>query len=93
MLKPHKSGYNPDVLDAIANLSSDEVFTSPKLANQLLDLLPEKIWKDPKIRIFDPFSKTGVFLREAAKRFLNGLEKDIPDLQERIDHIMTKQLF
>ena len=29
--------YNPDVLTCIANLSNDEVFTPPNLANQLLD--------------------------------------------------------
>ena len=32
-----------DVLETIANLSSDEVFTSPKVANQMLDLLPNEI--------------------------------------------------
>ena len=32
--------YNPDVLNCLANLSSDEVFTPPKLVNEMLDLLP-----------------------------------------------------
>ena len=63
-------GHNPDVLDALANLSNDEVFTPPKLVNQMLDLLPEQIWSDPTITILDPCSKSGVFLREAAKRFI-----------------------
>lgn len=85
--------YNPDVLEALANLSNDEVFTPPKLANQMLDLLPEGIWSDSSIKILDPATKSGVFLREAAKRFLKGLESQIPDLQERINHICTKQLF
>ena len=41
----------------------------------------------------DPACKTGVFLREIAKRLIDGLEPQIPDLQERIDHIFKKQLF
>ena len=32
--------YNPDVLSCLANLSNDEVFTPPELANKMLDLLP-----------------------------------------------------
>lgn len=41
----------------------------------------------------DPACKTGVFLREIAKRLLLGLEDKIPDLQQRIDHIFHKQLY
>lgn len=85
--------YNPDVLTCLANLSNDEVFTPPELANQVLDMLPEEIWSDPNIKILDPFCKSGVFLREAAKRFIEGLEDVYPDLQERVDHIMHEQLY
>ena len=85
--------YSPDILNCLANLSSDEVFTSPELANRMLDLLPPELFCSPKTRFLDPCSKSGVFLREIAKRLLVGLEQQIPDLQERIDHIMTKQVF
>lgn len=85
--------YNPDVLDALANLSNDEVFTPPKLANQVLDLLPPEIFKSPKTTFLDPGCKSGVFLREIAKRLIKGLEKEIPDLQKRLNHIYTNQLF
>ena len=85
--------YNPDVLDALANLSNDEVFTPPKLANQVLDLLPPEIFKNPKTTFLDPGCKSGVFLREIAKRLIKGLKKEIPDLQKRLNHIYTKQLF
>jgi site-specific DNA-methyltransferase (adenine-specific) len=88
-----KHNYNPDVLDALANLSNDEVFTPPKMVNQILDTLPTKIWQDKKITFLDPATKTGVFLREIAKRLNKGLEKEIPDLQERLNHIYTKQIF
>ncbi len=87
------SNYNPDVLSCLANLSSDEVFTPPQVANQMLDLLPTEIWSDPGATFLDPACKTGVFLREIAKRLLKGLEVKIPDLQERINHIFTKQLY
>ena len=85
--------YNPDVLDALANLSNDEVFTPPKIANQVLDLLPQELFENPNTTFLDPASKSGVFLREIAKRLIKGLEKEIPDLQKRLNHIFTKQLF
>lgn len=85
--------FNPDVLNCIANLSNDEVFTSPELANKMLDLLPKELWHDKNAKFLDPFTKSGVFLREIAKRLLEGLKDEIPDLQERIDHIMHNQLY
>lgn len=88
-----KKNYNPDVLDALVNLSSDEVFTPPKIANQILDLLPQELFRNKETTFLDPASKSGVFLREIAKRLIKGLEKEIPDLQERLNHIYTKQLF
>ncbi len=83
----------PDVLNCLANLSSDEVFTSPKIVNEMLDLLPQELFENPETTFLDPCTKSGVFLREIVKRLLVGLEKKIPDLQERINHIFTKQLF
>ena len=88
-----KLNYNPDVLDALANLSNDEVFTPPKLVNEVLDMLPEELWSDKNATFLDPATKSGVFLRELAKRLIKGLEKEIPDLQERLNHIDTNQLF
>ncbi len=85
--------YNPDVLNMLANLSSDEVFTPPELVNEMLDLLPSTLWSDPEATFLDPFSKSGVFLREIAKRLNRGLEAVIPDKQERINHIFEAQLF
>lgn len=90
---PMISNYNPDVLLCLANLSSDEVFTPPQLANQMLDLLPSDLWCNPEARFLDPACKSGVFLREIAKRLDKGLAHKIPDRQERINHIMKNQLF
>ena len=87
------NSYNPDVLNCIANLSNDEVFTPPSLANQVLDLLPQELFKSPKTRFLDPFTKSGVFLREIVKRLDKGLEDQIPDRQSRIDHIIHNQVY
>ncbi len=90
---PMVTNYNPDVLSCLANLSSDEVFTPPQVANQMLDLLPANLWNNPNARFLDPCCKSGVFLREIARRLDKGLESHIPDLQARINHIMTRQIF
>lgn len=93
---------NPDVLTSIANLSNDEVFTPPEFANKMLDTLEEawaasnngaNIWEDSTVTFLDPFTKSGVFLREITERLTHGLENEIPDLQERVNHILTKQVF
>lgn len=89
----YTSTYNPDVLSCIANLSNDEVFTPPEVANAMLDLLPQELFRDPNTTFLDPACKSGVFLREIAKRLLVGLEDQIPDLQQRVDHIFHKQLY
>ena len=93
---------NPDVLTCIANLSNDEVFTPPEFANRMLDLIAEawaadhdgaNIWADSTLTYLDPFTKSGVFLREITKRLIEGLAGEFPDLQQRVDHILTKQVF
>lgn len=95
-------GRNPDVLTCIANLSNDEVFTPPEFANRMLDTLADgwaagnngaNIWADSSVRFLDPCTKSGVFLREIVTRLNKGLEAEIPDLQTRVDHILTKQVF
>ena len=88
-----ESLYKPDILDCISNLSSDEVFTPPKIANQVLDLLPEEIWKNPEIKILDPSAKSGVFLREAARRLMSGLKEVFPDEDARRAHIFKNMLY
>ena len=82
-----------DVLDCLANLSNDEVFTSPAVVNRMLDTLPEALWSNPNAKFLDPVTKSGVFLREIAKRLMKGLETVIPDPQERLDHILGHQLY
>jgi hypothetical protein len=93
---------NPDVLTCIANLSNDEVFTPPEFANRMLDTLAEawaanhggaNLWADPKATFLDPCTKSGVFLREITRRLTAGLATQIPNLEARVNHILTKQVF
>lgn len=95
-------GRNPDVLTCIANLSNDEVFTPPDFANRMLDTLADtwaadhggaNLWTNRTVRFLDPFTKSGVFLREITKRLTEGLKDEMPDLQDRVDHILTRQVF
>lgn len=87
------NNYNPDVLTCLANLSNDEVFTPPQVVSQMLDMLPAELFRSTKTTFLDPVSKSGVFLREIAKRLMEGLADEIPDIHERADHIFTHQLF
>lgn len=98
VLKPR----NPDVLTCIANLSNDEVFTPPEFAARMLDTVASawakdhegaNIWANKEVRFLDPFTKSGVFLREITKRLTDGLAESFPDLQERVNHILTHQVF
>jgi len=86
-------GHNPDILTCLANLSADEVFTPPKLATAMLDILPQDLFRRPETKFLDPFCKSGVFLREIARRLNDGLKDQMPDDQARINQILTKQVF
>lgn len=88
-----KINYNPDVLSCLANLSNDEVFTPPKMVSDILDMLPQELFANKETTFLDPVSKSGVFLREIAKRLMEGLETTIPDEQERRNHIFKNQLY
>ena len=92
----------PDILEFLADLSNDEILTPPKAANAVLDLLPNEVWSNPDLRWLDPGCKSGVFLREAAKRLYGGdrreghehtgLRDAFPDEKERREHIFKKML-
>lgn len=94
--------HNPDVLTCIANLSNDEVFTPPEFANRMLDTLAQawaanhggvNLWADKTVKFLDPCTKSGVFLREITSRLTKGLQDEIPDLEKRVNHILTEQVF
>lgn len=82
-----KNNYTPDVLECLANLSSDEVFTPPEVANKILDMLPQEVFESTETTFLDPFSKSGVFLREITKRLLKGQVSDYDDKSKEIELI------
>lgn len=93
---------NPDVLNCIANLSNDEVFTPPEFANRMLDSLADawaashkgaNLWSDKTVKFLDPCTKSGVFLREITNRLNKGLAVEMPHLEDRVNHILTMQVF
>jgi len=95
-------GRNPDVLTCIANLSNDEVFTPPEFANRMIDTVAAawaqdhggaSLWANKDVRFLDPCTKSSVFLREITRRLTDGLAPQIPDLQQRVQHILTRQVF
>ena len=88
-----RGGHVPDILDCIANLSSDEVFTPPDLVDKILDLFPEEVWKDSSLKWLDPACKTGIFLRQIAKRLMMGLREEFPDEEKRREHIFQNMLY
>ncbi len=88
-----KGGHVPDILDCIANLSSDEVFTPPDLVDKILNLFPEEVWKDSGLKWLDPACKTGIFLRQIAKRLMVGLRDEFPDEEKRREHIFHNMLY
>lgn len=105
MLRRDRQNRAPDVLNTIANLSSDEIFTPPEFANKMLDTLAEawaadheraSIWADPNVTFLDPATKSGVFLREIAKRLVEGQGNPPEGSDERktlVDRVLTKQVF
>ncbi|MDH6536538.1 Eco57I restriction-modification methylase domain-containing protein [Aurantimicrobium minutum] len=83
----------PDVLETLAQLPNDEVFTPPYFVNEMLDLLPTEVWSNPTFRWLDPGAKSGSYLREASKRLMVGLEDWEPDPVSRRNHILKNMLF
>lgn len=105
MLRRDRQNRAPDVLNTIANLSSDEVFTPPEFANKMLDTLAESwasehdgdsIWADQDVTFLDPATKSGVFLREIVKRLVEGQGNPPEGSNERkelVDRVLTRQVF
>lgn len=87
------TSHRPDILSCLANLSSDEVFTPPKTANAMLDLLPKKVWKDPNLKWLNPACKSGALLREIAARLMEGLKTWEPNEDKRRKHILQSMLY
>lgn len=92
-LRSRFGNHVPDILDCLAQLSNDEVPTPPRIARDMLDLLPAEVWSNPDYKWLDPFSKSGVYLREVAARLLGGLAEWESDFDKRREHIFRNMIY
>lgn len=83
----------PDVLETLAQLPNDDVYTPPKIVAAMLDILPAHVWAEPHFRWLDPATKSGIYLREVFKRLMIGLADWEPDGARRREHILKNMLF
>lgn len=85
-----------DIFDYIPQQKTSLVFTPRPVVQLMVDLLEQAnpgIFSDPETTFCDPFSTAGLFLMELVKRLDNGLAGIIPDPEERLHHILTRQIF
>lgn len=82
-----------DILISLSSLGNDEVFTPPRVVNEMLDMFPVEIYSDPALKWLDPVCKSGVYLREIAKRLYDGLKHVIVNDDERREHIFSNMLY
>lgn len=83
----------PDVLETLAQLPNDDVYTPPKVAAAMLDILPAHVWSEPHYRWLDPATKSGIYLREVFRRLMVGLAEWEPNGAKRREHILKNMLF
>lgn len=91
MLPP--AAHVPDVLETLAQLPNDDVYTPPKVVAAMLDILPEHVWSEPDYTWLDPATKSGVYLREVFNRLMVGLADWQPDGMKRREHILKHMLY
>jgi type I restriction-modification system DNA methylase subunit len=82
------SAYNKSKSDTFG-----EVFTPFELIEEMLDKLDPSVWSDKTKTFFDPCAGKGNFPICIVKRLFDGLANVIPDAEERLRHIVEKQLF
>ena len=61
-------------------------FSTPfKLRQEMLDKIPVEFWTSIK-KVFEPCAGKGGFIVDIIDRFMNGLEKTIPDEKRKIQN-------
>jgi len=70
-----------------------EVFTPLSLINEILDKLPENVWKNPNLKWFDPANGIGNFMVIIYYRLMNSLSIIIPNDKLRKKHILENMLY
>lgn len=85
-----------NIFDYIPPQKNNQIFTPRKTVKEMLDMLEEnapELFSNPEAKVIDLYSKSGLYLTEAARRFMKGLSKEIPDEKERLKHILEKQIY
>ncbi len=90
-------GGNNNIFSALGAFERDGKTETPgtpgKLVFSMLDKLPRDIWSNPHKTFFDPACSTGTILLEVFRRLYNGLEEVFKDPAERVEHILTRQIY
>jgi type I restriction-modification system DNA methylase subunit len=87
-LVTEKSSYSKDKSN-----KHGEVFTPNELIYEMISKLPRDIWEDPSKTFLDPCSGKGNFPIYIVKKLFVHLQEHIVDEEERLKHIVEKQLF
>ena len=69
-----------------------EVFTPRKLIDEMLDTLPEDVWKNKDLKWLDPAVGIGNFPAAILDRLMIGLSYEFKDELERKKHILEEML-
>ena len=64
--------------------SKGEVFTPSELVNQMLDKIPEEVWRNPKSLFLDPCMGKGTFLIEIVNRLVYIYKYSEEDAKSRV---------
>lgn len=82
----YKNEIEDDIYDNIPSQENNRVFTPKRVVNMILDAFEAEnptFFKSDKVKILDPYVKSGNFLAEAAKRFYKySNDKDIKRIIE-----------
>jgi hypothetical protein len=73
-----------------------EVFTPIKLIEEMMDKLTDadpNIWSNPNLKWLDPAAGMGNFAVVVYLRLMEGLKKQIPNIEERKKHILENMLY
>jgi type II restriction enzyme len=85
-----------DIFAYIPQQKTSLVFTPKPVVQMMCDALEAEnpgIFSDPDRTFADLFSTAGLFLMELVRRLDKGLADAIPDQDERLRHILTRQVF
>lgn len=85
-----------DIFDYVPAQKTNQIFTPKRVVKLMLDKLEEEepnIFKDKNKTFVDLYVKSGLYLTEIIKRLYIGLEDQIPESNERLTHILEKQIY